>query len=221
MKKGIDLRAIIMSLFVLAAIFLIMLQLQRIKPTGPEVIQRLPRGERIGIVDSSYINLPFSFLWTMPNNNWHISMLSQDTLAPSLLSVAPLLDQFDWIAAAIRSEGSETLATCRIGVAAVDSNETAHDLAVNILAELLAKLEAGNERATILQPATSPAHQILKGAYFVAAPAGDKVHFVVLLPRKNKMFILFCRVLEKEYDLLREELQEIVQRFHPLPSISL
>ena len=219
MKRNVDLRAIVFAIFALLAIVLIMMQLQKTKPTAPAALEKLPVGERIAIVDSSYINLPFLFIWTMPNKNWRLQALSQDTALTSRPPGAPLLLNMNWLVGAVRFQDSDSLAYCRVGVFENDGKKSAFDLAVDMLAELLAEVEKDGERAMILQPVTTPAHAVLKGAYFVLVDPDAAVQLFALLPRRDYVFILHCQATRENYDLLRPEWRALVQRFHPLPQM--
>jgi len=222
MKRNFDLRAIVFALFALLAVLMIMIQLQKTRPKASGVLEKLPDGERIAIVDSSYINLPFSFTWTMPNKNWRLRVLSRDTVLAPYSAEMPAMQNIKWLAAATRFQNLDSLAFSLVGVFKNMQQESTYDLAVDLLAEEVQKIETQGHRATILQPVTAPAHQILKGAYFVvmqpAVPA-DRVHLVALLPRAGNMFVLTCYATNKNYDLLRPEWQTLVQRFYPLPQI--
>ncbi len=220
MKRSFDIRAIVMSLFALVAIAAIMFQLQRTLPKTPQVVDRMPQGRRIGIIDSSYVNLPFQFIWRMPNNHWRLRMLSQDTTASPVMS--PLPGKVLWLAAAQRLQHSEVVAETRVGVTLNPKGLSAKDAAIDYLAALLQEYEK-KERALILQPTTTPAHAILKGAWFAvilpeSAEIEMPVRVVAFLPRRDKMFVVQSETTGKDYPLLREELEEIVRRFHPLPS---
>ena len=220
MKKTCYMRAIVFALFALFAIVLIMMQLQRTKPTPPAVLKKLPLGERVAIVDSSYINLPFLFIWTMPNDNWRMQVLSQDTVLTSLQSNSSMLSSIKWLVGAARLLHSDSLAVCRLGAFENSSGKSAFDLAVDMLAELLQEVEKNGDRALILQPVTKPAHHVLKGAYFVIVNSQEpdaKVLLFALLPREKNIFVLHCRATRENYDLLRPEWQTLVQRFFPLP----
>ena len=221
MKRKMDLRAIVMSLFALAAIIVIMLQLQRLAPKAPEVLEKLSSRTRIGVVDSSYINLPYAFIWTMPSNLWRLEILSSDTVLSPLVSDQAIEPQIHWLAAAQRRPETEIVAQCRIGVLSDSAHMPALDLALNLLSEVLQSLEGNSERATILQPVTSPAHQTLKGAYFIVVAPGVNSPVVVraLLPRRDIIYVVECKTLQDDYQDVREELQEIIQRFYPLPAL--
>lgn len=220
MKRKFDLRAIVFAIFALLAIVLIMIQLQKTKPQAPAVLEKLPIGERIAIVDSSYVNLPLLFIWTMPNKNWRLFMLSSDTLPAPGEKESSILGSIKWFARATRFLHSDSLAQARVGVLQNLQKKSSYDLAIDMLAELLYEYEGKGQRAAILQPVASPAHQILKGAYFVVAtPAdmGEQVHLFVFLPRSKNIFVIHCNATKMNYDLLRPEWQTIVQRFYPLP----
>ncbi len=219
MKRKFDIRAIVMSLFALVAIVAIMLQLQRTLPKTPHVVDELPHGQRIGIVDSSYVNLPFRFIWRTPNSRWRLHMLSRDTVLTPQPSTRT---HISWLVDATRLRHSKMAAKTRVGVMLNRPGASAEDLVIDYLAGLLQEYERG-ERATILQSPTTPAHAVLKGAWFAvilpkSADIAMPVWVVAFLPRGDKMFIIQSETTENDYPLLRKELEEIVQRFHPLPS---
>ena len=219
MKRRLDIRAIVMSLFALLAIVMIMLQLQKSMPKAPPVLEKMTAGQRIAVVDSSYINLPLKFIWTMPNAFWRLSIISSDTLPP-LLDDSALFSEILWLVQAERRQNGESLLRARIGVFAHETDKTASDIAVSLLAERLADLEKGGARATILQPVSAPAHPLLKGAWFVLQGPDDAVNtvqLVVVLPRRENRFILSCDSNTNSYNHYRDEIEVLVQRFYPIP----
>jgi len=197
MKRRLDIRAIVMSLFALLAIVMIMLQLQKSMPKAPPVLEKMTAGQRIAVVDSSYINL-----------------------LPPLLDDSALFSEILWLVQAERRQNGESLLRARIGVFAHETDKTASDIAVSLLAERLADLEKGGARATILQPVSAPAHPLLKGAWFVLQGPDDAVNtvqLVVVLPRRENRFILSCDSNTNTYNHYRDEIEVLVQRFYPIP----
>jgi hypothetical protein len=219
MKRNVDLRAIVMSLFGLVAIIAIMMQLQRSLPKPPDVLERLPQEERIGIVDSTYINLPFSFIWTMPTSHWRLKTLSKDTLLLSLTSDREIISRITWLVSARRLQETDAIAACKIGAFSNPAQIPTQDVAINLLAEMLNVYERDGVRVSILQSVKSPAHQTLNGSYFVILrpEKNASVHVVALLPRANDIYVILSETSEDAYLQLRDEIQLMVERFRPLP----
>lgn len=220
-KRKVDVRAVIMLLFALIAVLLLMLQLQRMTPKPPEEFAKLANA-RFAVVDSTYINLPLQFSIKMPNRFWELSILTHDTLVPRFNTPRNMDAHILWLLSATRIAQEDTLAVCTIGVMRCETGLTAADLAINYLAEMISAYEQPGKRIHIVQPVSSPAHQLLKGAYFMinlSDFSGIKmpVWLVALLPRGERLYIIRSKTTEIFYPLVREELQEIVQRFHPLP----
>ncbi len=218
-KRQIDTRAIVMLLFGLVAVILIMLQLRRSMPKPPPELARL--AGRIGIVDSTIVHRPLHFMLKMPSNVWHPTILSKDTSFVTFRAAQPVLDQIAWLANCQRA--GEDTASARIGVLRVAEPPDSHELAITVLAELLDRYEINGRRVAILQPVTSPAHQVLKGDYFaVKLPAvngqASQILVVALLPRGNTVFVIQSQTTEQAYPQIRDELQDLVRRFYPLPS---
>jgi len=235
-RKKFDSRAIIMSLFGLVAVILIMVQMQNLLPKPPAEMSQLGN-ERIGIVDSVYINLPFHFMVKMPNHFWRLQHISRDTILTPLGDNVDVLDQMKWLVrasrevafirdttlAALPQNFDGSIALVQYGVFSNSFSSTATDMALNLLAEIIAKDETGGGRVRILQPVTSPAHSVLKGAYFaVVVPENTllsmPVQILAILPRGDQFYCIKISTTEIAYPQLREEFEELVQRFNPLPS---
>ncbi|MBN1480923.1 hypothetical protein EH223_00450 [candidate division KSB1 bacterium] len=220
----IDVRAILMLLFGLVAVLAIMLQVQRMTPKPPPELAKLG-SERIGVVDSTYINHPLRFAIKMPNRFWLLSVLTQDTVLNRLDSNQMLHDQIVWLLSSKRVEANDTLALCKVGGILLDREKSSTELAINYLAEIISKHEQPGVRVHVVQHVTSPAHQVLKGAYFmVNVPdvlgVTMPVRVVALLPRGERLYIIESKTTDAFYPVIREELQEIVQRFFPLPLLT-
>lgn len=220
-RRKMDIRAIVMLLFGLVAVILIMLQLQQSTPKPPPELAKL-EGQRIGIVDSVYINRPFQFLLRMPNAQWHPSILTFDTTAAWLSDELPLQSQILWLLSMTRQQHNKTVAVARLGIVRVDAEPVAKELAIDYLAEIIANFEQNNERVRIVQQVQTPAHVVLKGAYFIVvlpdAAVDMPVQIVALLPRNEFIYVISSETTEAAYPDYKNEIEEIVQRFYALPS---
>ncbi len=223
--KKMDNRALVMLLFGLFAVFAIMLQMRNSLPKPPPEIARL-NGARIGIVDSTYINLPFRFMIKKPNGLWQFEEMALDTTVSAFSDSEKIAEQILWCIGLVRTEdsdGTPPLASARIGILPRNEKTDANSFAINLLAEMIKTFQVNGGRARILQQVTSPAHQVLKGDYFaVVAPAESNVDWPVIvcavLPRGDFFYILYLQTTELSYPAVRHEFERIVQRFYPLPS---
>ncbi|MBN1465511.1 hypothetical protein JXA02_07105 [candidate division KSB1 bacterium] len=220
--KSVDIRAIVMLSFSLVAVVLLMMHWRRSAPKPFSELARL-EGRRIGVIDSMYIHLPFRFMIKMPNQQWRLSAVAHDTTLNRFVEEQLLGEQIVWLLLSHRLGNDDTLATARIGVICSDGAMNSSTAALDYLAELIATYERPPERLKIVQQVTGPAHQLLKGASFVTilpADAGIRmaVWIVAFLPRGDWLYVLRLETTEASYPLLRNELQEIVQRFFPLPT---
>ena len=114
-RKTIDIRAIIMMSFGLVAVVLIMVQMRLSAPKPPAEIKKLAE-RRIGIIDSTYIHLPFLFSIKMPSRKWIISSIPHDTTLVPLQRNKSFDDQITWLMSSHRIEKKDTLAVTHIGV---------------------------------------------------------------------------------------------------------
>ncbi|MBN1559232.1 hypothetical protein JW998_03235 [candidate division KSB1 bacterium] len=222
MRKNVDIRAIVMLSFCLVAVLLIMMQWRRSAPRPLAEIARL-EGRRIGVIDSMYIHLPFRFMIKMPDQRWRLTSLVHDTTLTSLVPDRPMEEQILWLLLSHRIGNADTLAMARIGVIRSDSERNSNAVALDYLAELIAAHERPQERLRIIQQVKSPAHQLLKGAYFVIVMPADAgicmpVWIAAFLPRGDWLYVIRLETTEASYPRLKDELQEIVQRFFPLPT---
>lgn len=220
-RNKLDTRAIVMMLFGLVAVVAIMVQMRNSLPQPPTEISQLGQ-KRIGIVDSTFINLPYRFMIKMPDVSWQLEMLSQDTLLVPFQTDSPVNGQIRWLVKSERFDDTTLLATACIGIL-TDSNMDVENLTITLLNELIEKFEKNGGRVRILQPASSPAHQTLKGYYFaIVCPDDAEVDMPVmvcaLLLRGELVYVLQFFTTESTYPEIRQELEKFVQRFYPLPS---
>jgi hypothetical protein len=236
-RRKLDSRAIVMLMFGLIAVIAIMVQMRRSLPQPPAELAALD-GKRIGIVDSVYINRPFQFMIKRPNEHWQFEMLSTDSICQPITIDRQIYDHILWLVRGVRQSSatkedsftvtsigtatSDTLVIAKIGILVDSTGMASKELAISLLAEMIARYEADGARVQILQQVTSPAHQLLKGDYFaLVAPDNitDKPIIIYsILPRGDLFYVLSFQTNDTVYPEVRQELEEFVQRFHPLPS---
>ncbi len=215
-------RQIVFLLFGLVAVIMIFLHLQRSQPQPPPELANMPPGQRIAIIDSTYINLPFLFSIRMPNSKWHLEKLSTDTLLSPFDSTQAIANQGIWVARALRLSNSDTAAITIFAVLDRPLNMDVRNMSINFLAEIIANYESEG-RTEVLQPVTEPAHAVLKGAYFAVelpeSASNFPVHVFALMPRKNMLYVIKSQTTAAHYDELYKELEHMVRNLKPIPSL--
>ncbi len=206
-----------MALFALAVVLVLMQQIRK----NLMMVPHSPSSKiQIGIIDSTYYCAPYKFSLTLPNHNWRLSRLADTLTAVPADTTLQLWSQILWLVQFQRLE-TDTMAQGRIGVLDWPSYVSHDDLAIELMAEHIQRMETNNRRVTILQPVTSPAHPSFPGSYFVMIipPPDSRMLVCCVLVRKNWAYIIECTAAEDDYDVLRGEIQKLVRGFRSFAAV--
>ena len=223
MRRSTDkTRQLVFLLFGLAAVILIFLQLRRTQPQPPPELAKLPKEQRIAIVDSTYINLPFLFSIRMPNRQRQLSLVRTDTVLSPFVPSQPIGPQLLTVARATRLDGMDTVAVTTFSLLARPKDKEMRDLGIEYLAEHLETYDTF-ARTEVMQQVSEPAHSVLKGSYFALllpnAANRFRVRIVALLPRQGMIYVVQSKTTENAYSHLHQELEHMVRNFKPIPSV--
>ncbi len=210
---------ILILLVSLVAIFAIILQMQHsVQPL--QVTEKMPPGQRIAIVDSHYVNLPFHLTMRPPSPEWPMHIISRDTVLHPVTADSALFAQIRWMLEINVPPDSQKTMASRFGVLYAE-NSTSQEIAIQLLAEVLKRYEKEGELATIFKPVTTAVHPVLDGAYFgVALPANSllrPVWVLTVLQRSPWIFVILSQTTAEDYPKTREDMRLIVARFRALP----
>jgi len=210
---------ILMLLIGLAAIFAIILQMQHsVHP--PRVIEKMSPGQRIAIIDSHYVNLPFNLTMRPPSPEWPMHIMSRDTVLNTITTDSSLFSQIHWMLEINVPPDSPKTVASRFGVLKAGNSE-AQEIAIQLLANVLKRYEKEGERATIFKPVTTAVHPVLDGAYFgVVLPTSSllrPVWVLTVLKREPWMFVILSQTTAESYPKAREDMRLIVAQFRALP----
>ena len=220
-KKRFGPSAILMLAFVLVAIILLSLEMNRRIPAPDKDVREIAGDQRIGIADSVYFNRPFYFTLKRVAPGWDMQLLSTDTTFAPVNPDLPVFGQIHWLLQMSDTSATDTLAKTRVGVLKWQDTPDNKDVAIGLLSEILGKYETKQKRANILVPVSMPAHHILMGNYWAAVlPESKTLHNNVwvmsVMPRRNLTYIVLNQTREPLYSKYQSIFQKVNHGFRTL-----
>ena len=213
-KRNPELIAVALLIFTLAIVFIVLFQVKKYFPNFEQDIPTLPEGQKVGVLDSLYLNFEHYFSVKRPTTEWEFDILLKSAFPQKADTLSPILPQVEWLLRLTNENQAET----DFGIIEWPSKLLAKDVTTSILSELLRSYETPNQRARILVPLDSPAHRILQGAYTVVLfPEGRELSYplwiISVLPRDSLGYIIISKTTEENYVVLKDDLEKMVSNF--------
>ena len=206
--------SIVLLVFTLAIILVVLFQVKKYMPKTDQYVPVLPEGQKVGIVDSLYLNFQHYFSVKSPSNEWAFKILPQAKILQKADTLLPLFPQVEWLVELRKQQSAQV----QIGILEWPSRLKAREVTTSILSELLQQYETPTERARIIVPLNSPAHRILQGAYTVVLfPTSEQLEFdlwlVAVLPRDSLGYIFISKTTQQNYPFLKDDFEKVVSDF--------
>jgi hypothetical protein len=213
-KRKPELVSIVLLIFTLVIMLVVLSQIKKNMPESNNNIPALPEGQKVGILDSLYLNFQHYFSIKRPSQEWEFEKLQDLTVPQKADTLLPLYPQIDWLLKLTNLRNAETA----FGVIEWPSRLLAKDVTTSILSELLQQYETFNQRARIIVPLDSPAHRVLQGAFTVVLfPENEKLKYplwlIAVLPRDSLGYIIISKTTEKSYALVKDDFEKIISDF--------
>ena len=213
-KRKPEVMAIVLLIFSLTIILIVLSQVKNYLPEEAPIVPQLQNGQKVGVLDSLYLNFHHYFSWKKPSPEWEFDVLDTTLHSSIVDTLAPVLPQIKWLVA--MQNGGE--AESQIGILNWPKKIQSKDVIATILAELIQQYETGNQKLRIVVPMETPAHRILQGAFTVVELPGSSavekpLWIISLLPRDKTGYIIISKTTEEKFPQLKVDLEKCVSYF--------
>jgi len=205
---------ILLIIFLVFTILLIKI-LENYEGTGDEIFD----SDSITVTDRTYYNKYYRFKISVPTADWSITYYGGiDSLRPENPELG-ILNNINLIAKFERKHKDSVLTVVDVGIIDLAQPEVPHLLAMQCLEEIIGTYQNLNKNITIIKDVTSVVSGPLKGAYFVVdLPAVDEGYpfpkwVVMFVIKDNFAYSIICQVSRENYNLFRDDFQEIISSF--------